>query len=136
MRAARVRLSQDPTARRRASDYYHRDYALRPEKYAQYRRTANLNLKRRALELLGGARCVRCGCDNLLVLEVNHKNGGGSMEFKKRRSHSGGPTYGLILKGLRETDDLEVLCRPCNAIDYIERRFPHLVGRLKVTWLP
>jgi hypothetical protein len=63
------------------------------------------------LFLLGG-KCAHCGCDNLKALEINHKNGGGYKEYKL-----GGTTrlYSKILNGERKTDDLELLCRICNA---------------------
>jgi len=40
----------------------------------------------------------------------------------------------LLLSGARRTDDLEVLCRPCNALDYVERVFPEIAGLFSVSW--
>ncbi|MBF6555535.1 MAG: hypothetical protein IVW52_05085 [Acidimicrobiales bacterium] len=87
--------------------------------------------KRKVLERLGGAHCVRCGATDLRILEVNHIGGGGRLEPR-----SGLELYAEIRRGVRSSQGLNVLCRPCNSIDYIERRFPDLAGRIQVVWCP
>jgi hypothetical protein len=76
------------------------------------------------------AVCSRCGCDDWRLLEVNHKNGGG------RKANEGGwgaPDFKrAVIQGRRKTDDLEILCRPCNAIHYLELKFGPLP--MKVLW--
>lgn len=92
-------------------------------------------MKRRALSVIGGAICVSCGADDIRVLEVNHINGGGAKESKLRReTHTPVDMYKRILRGLRSITDLNVLCRPCNAIDYIYRKHPDIRGRFRNTW--
>ena len=66
--------------------------------------------------------CVRCGCTDLRFLEINHKNGGGKKE-SKTRAISGAPIIQEIVNGTRKTDDLEILCRPCNHIHYLEMKY-------------
>ena len=72
-------------------------------------------------------QCVRCGCDDMRLLEINHKNGGGTKENK------GGMNRFLdIVAERRSVDDLEILCRPCNAIHFLELKFGPLP--MKVVW--
>lgn len=84
--------------------------------------------RRRALIIVGQGTiaCVRCGCDRAELLEINHKNGGG------RRDLVGKWFYRSIVKLERETDDLELLCRPCNAIHYLEMKYGPLP--IRVVW--
>lgn len=62
--------------------------------------------------------CVRCGCDDERFLEINHKNGGGNKEHKSRDN-----IERVIVNGNRSVEDLEILCRPCNAIHALELRY-------------
>ena len=39
-----------------------------------------------------------------------------------------------VASGRRDIGDLNGLCRPCNALEYIERRFPDLKDRVRVVW--
>ena len=71
--------------------------------------------------------CVSCGCDREELLEINHVNGGGGKEFKKK----GNKFYIDIAKMRRETNDLELLCKPCNAIHYLELKFGNLPFQIK-----
>lgn len=90
-----------------------------------------LLIKRRVFFNIAGSiypRCVRCGCNDMRLLEVNHKDGGGRQEFKRK----GQGFYLDVANGRRPTDDLEILCRPCNAIHYLESRFGPLP--IRVIW--
>jgi hypothetical protein len=107
-------------------------YARNSTHYREIARRSRLTQKLGAMEILGGARCVNCGCDDLRILEINHKNGGGSKEYKQVKA--GHRFHYLIRSRKRSTTDLEVRCRVCNALDYIERIHPELKGRIKVRW--
>lgn len=74
--------------------------------------------------------CVRCGCDDPRLLEVNHKDGGGNLEMQKGKRSS--RFYYDIVKDTRKTDDLELLCKPCNAIHCLELKYGPLP--IKVVW--
>ena len=80
--------------------------------------TRQFRRKMRVLQKLGGAKCVYCGCDEVRILEVNHKNGDGHHE--KTYLWSGSGFYGAILSGKRKTDDLEVCCKVCNTMHYVK----------------
>jgi len=75
--------------------------------------------------------CVRCGCNDIRLLEINHKNGGGRQtDFKNNRG--GAYMVQAIVKDIRKTNDLEILCRPCNNIHYLEMKYGKLP--IKVIW--
>jgi hypothetical protein len=70
--------------------------------------------------------CVYCHCDDIRLLEINHKKGGGRHEFgesndnNKRRLWK---FYQDIISGERPIDDLEITCRVCNARHYLELKY-------------
>ena len=77
--------------------------------------------KRTIWKMLGGAKCVRCGCIDERILEINHKEGHGNAE---RRSLGGtGYFFAAIIRGKRKIDDLEVLCKVCNIVHYLEYKY-------------
>lgn len=67
----------------------------------------------------GEVRCVRCACDRRELLEINHKNGGGGKELRATK----GKFYRAIATLKRSVDDLELLCRPCNAVHALELKY-------------
>lgn len=70
-----------------------------------------------ATELCGGARCVRCGCTDMLTLEIDQKNGDG----KKGVEGKGIAFYNAIVGGRRSAETIDVRCRVCNIVDLVER---------------
>jgi len=94
------------------------------EKMKAHRVRQRLLQRRRLLFKVSGSihpSCVRCGCDDIRFLEINHKFGGGSQELKNgKTSHQ---RYRDILQGRRQTDDLELLCKPCNAVHALELKY-------------
>ena len=81
----------------------------------------------------GRIQRVKCGCRILKFLEINHVNGGGHKEIQNGIHYK---TPRALLKALkngkRKIDDLNILCRPCNSLDYLERMFG-ITGH-KITW--
>jgi hypothetical protein len=91
------------------------------------------------MEICGGVKCVYCGCSDIRLLEVNHKNGGGNQERygtrkRKREMGQGYSFYLDIIMGRRKTDDLEVVCKPNNSVHYLELIYPDVKGHFKVIW--
>lgn len=65
-------------------------------------------------------KCIYCKCDDLRILQINHKNLGGTRERKNNKlTH----LYRDIYCGRRKTDDLEVTCIVCNMKHYAEKKF-------------
>ncbi len=90
------------------------------EKDREYRRRAVLLVGR------GDLRCVRCLCDRPPLLEINHKNGGGGQEMKG----VGHKFYRDIALMRRTVEDLELLCKPCNAVHALELKHGPLPFRV------
>jgi hypothetical protein len=61
-------------------------------------------------------------------LEINHVNGGGGKEMKSL----GNKFYREIARLRRDVEDLELLCRPCNAVHALELKHGPLPFR--VVW--
>jgi DNA-directed RNA polymerase subunit RPC12/RpoP len=107
-------------------------YAVGENRRARGRRYTILLRKRVFFRITGDIHpcCARCGCDDPRLLEINHKNGGGNKEMQHgHRSHR---FYIDIANGTRSVDDLELLCKPCNAIHALELKYDKLP--MKVIW--
>jgi hypothetical protein len=102
-----------------------------PEKQALARKRAYNNRKLKAILRVGEAKCNRCGCDEIDFLEFNHKNGGGCKEWRETK---GRPNMDRILTANRGVEDLEILCRICNAWDYLLRKNEKQAKRFDVLW--
>lgn len=86
------------------------------------KRSKNMqNLRREAIEKLGG-KCVRCGySDDIRALTFDHKDGRGHIErdgINPSAYHR--KLYQQIIAG--ERDDIQLLCANCNQIKAIEKR--------------
>lgn len=92
-----------------------------PEQYQEIWKNANKRRKQKVLEIVGkeNLKCANCGCDKIEFLEVNHKNCDGIKDYKFGSSKF----YTAILHGDRDIDDLEILCKPCNALHYLESKY-------------
>lgn len=102
-----------------------------PERQALARKRAYLNRKLKAFRIIGEPKCKRCGCDILEFLEYNHINGGGSKEWRKNNGRSMSDM--LLTKG-RTKEGLEILCRVCNAADFLSRKNNEQSKRYKIIW--
>lgn len=91
--------------------YQRRTYANRSKHYQEYMRQTRQKYRMEAFEILGGARCKRCGLDDLRVLQIDHVNGGGRGEL----SRIGGGNA-LVHQVRREPSKYQVLCANCNWI--------------------
>jgi hypothetical protein len=68
--------------------------------------------------------CENCGCTDIRLLEINHKNGGGTKEREKGKSSA--KFAWNIYMGRRNIDDLNLLCKVCNALHALEMKFGKL----------
>jgi len=63
---------------------------------------------------------MECGCDFIDILEINHIKGGGRKEDRESKASNRGKGFWLaIVMGRRITDDLDILCKVCNANHYV-----------------
>lgn len=91
-----------------------------PEKAKLWDKISKKRLRQRVIAYLGGPRCVRCGCNDGRVLEINHKKGHGAKDVRRRGGFNS--LYWSILKEKRKRE-FEVLCRVCNAAHYCELKY-------------
>lgn len=122
-------------AHRKRSTEATRRYRLKhPDRVLKLRREQYVKRKQRVMELVGerygGAKCCSCECTNIDFLEVNHVNGGGCKEWRANKKGM----YDRILSGERKVDDLEVLCRICNAKDHLLRKYGRETDRFTIVW--
>lgn len=102
-----------------------------PERQALARKRAYNNRKLKAILKVGEAKCNNCGCNEMEFLEFNHINGDGCKDW---RENKGMAMMDRILTGKRKTNDLEIVCRVCNALDYLGRKNPEQSKRFKILW--
>lgn len=99
-------------------------YESNPENRAKITKRTNEYLKKRRAELrsklfeiLGGAKCVKCGYSDSRALQFDHVNGGGRQETK---GDYNGNLYGYLLKYVNNPElaksTFQVLCSNCNWI--------------------
>ena len=112
---------------RKRRDKYANDTAFRTHMSLQgklhfqmHKEEIRLRRRRRIFQVLGGARCANCGCDDERLLEVNHIAGGGNQEYKRRHHNM---VMNDLLLGRRPSSDFNILCRLCNALDYLIRKY-------------
>jgi 5-methylcytosine-specific restriction endonuclease McrA/DNA-directed RNA polymerase subunit RPC12/RpoP len=109
-----------------------RTMVISPEKRRENERKRMAFRRKRIFFIIGQKIppvCARCGCDDSRLLEINHKNGGGGKETLNGKSSK--KFYDDIAKGRRKTDDLELLCKPCNSVHALELKYGQLSFEVK-----
>lgn len=118
--------------RKKSTEYTRRWRKKHPEKVKKARRLQYNKRKVRAMKMVGKVKCSRCGCNELDFLEFNHKNGGGCKEFRETKYMA---MTDKLLTGKRKPDGLEILCRVCNALEFLERKNNKASKRFKIKWM-
>lgn len=116
--------------RKRQTEASRRYRAKYPQKIKATNQRIYWERRKRAFNLIGGAVCVECGCDEIKFLEINHIEGGGTKEHRSRKQGLTDP----LLKGTRKPTGLNVLCRICNALDYLKRKHPESLAPFEIRW--
>jgi len=92
-----------------ARERYHRVRG----KIADGRMIRRIEIRDELITKLGGV-CVRCGFSDRRALQIDHIDGGGVADFKKRGSS-------VYISALRNSEGFQLLCANCNWIKrYIE----------------
>lgn len=112
----------DPGQRAKYKKDYMREYMQQwrsNHPAAQKKREHNYynNLRKKALDKLGGPKCCVCGCTIGKILEINHKAGGGRKEFRKFKLMQN--LYRAIVNETVDISKYDVRCRICNAAHYV-----------------
>lgn len=124
------RYDEDEEYKKRAKEAhkkYRKEHSDKMKDYVLERRI-------KALQIVSNSenpKCIYCGCDDFRFLEINHINGGGYKEWKDLRK-KGTNLINQIVYHNRPTDDLEIACRPCNAIHYLKMKYGEVP--LQVIW--
>lgn len=108
-----------------------KSYIKNREKRIEYRKEYMKKIKLKTLQKISKQKrpqCANCGCGDIRFLEINHINGGGRKEYKKIKTSF----YNYILNGNRKINDLNVLCKVCNTLHYIQKKFGDIP--MKVIW--
>ena len=114
---------------RKCESLHNKQYKKIQPQNPEWRKTQRVNLLKK---ISNDIKCVRCGCDDWRFLEINHINGGGNKEAKIYRKTTRSINE-IIRKGWRTTVDLNLLCRPCNSIDHLERKYNKKI-KMRVLW--
>lgn len=117
--------------RKRLSEHTRQYREKHSDRVKEQRLKQYIARKHKAFLVIGGAICRRCGCDEISFLEFNHKEGNGC---KEHRANNGTSIMDRILTKKRNTEDLECLCRVCNALDYLERKNPDSASKYMITY--
>ena len=96
---------------------YREAHPDRIRSYAEYWRKKNAN-RFKLINFLGGI-CCKCPVNDERALQLDHKNGGGTQEWRKFGGHTKMIVY--YLNHLDEAKkNLQVLCSNCNLIKKYE----------------
>jgi len=117
---------------KRTTKYHHEHKEERKKYYSKYYQDIRLKVLSRVNPEM---KCAMCGCEDIRFLDVNHIKGGGNKERKLLSKDDNYVSQNMILlihNNKRGIEDLNLLCKACNAIDHLEREF----GKtgLKVVW--
>ena len=102
--AQRTKRYSDPDYRREKNDIRNKS---RQQKYIKDRTAL--------FKILGGFKCVGCGFDNPLALQIEHKNNTGNLDKRRFNRHDQFFRY-YITHPLEAIEYLQIMCANCNQI--------------------
>lgn len=119
----RKRYREDIEFRRRQSECSKKWLKKNPDKRRQFHLGYRRQSRIQALKTVGHGiiECTGCGCIDTRIIEINHMNGGGAQEAKKRRDQL--RFYLDIISGKRQIEDLNLLCKVCNIAHYVQLKY-------------
>lgn len=89
-------------------------------------------LRIEALTIIGNGtiKCCNCGCDDERFIEINHIHGGGTQQIKRSKDYN--KYYRDIKFGRRSIRDLNLLCRVCNSLHYLQMKYGEI--HMSIKW--
>lgn len=87
------------------------------------RKKYRMNGKLRVLRKCGSTVCINCGQTDIRVLELNMIGGGHTKLVRDKKMAHGGKLHEDIVAGRVDHKLFNVLCKPCNMAEYVERVF-------------
>lgn len=120
-------------------------YAERKERGKRYKKingisvqgNYNRRMRLKALQIVAGSeqpRCKKCDCTIINLLEINHLNHDGKIDYKPNGKLRAWEFYRNIVRGDRSVDDLNVLCKVCNIAYFASNKFN--IGEWKISFVP
>lgn len=101
------------------------------ENYLASRKLYRDNLRKKAFEFCGGAKCTCCGESTEKFLTIDHINNDGNLDRKNGLRSS--DLYLAIINGKRDKSVLRVLCYNCNLTRNTIGECPHKIMSSKLT---
>lgn len=95
------------------------------EHWNEYFRNYVRKQRIKAMEVIGQGiiKCRICGFDDIRALEIDHINGGGTIERRRNKTTTYSyKWYRMIITGKRSIQDLQILCGNCHNIKSYEKR--------------
>lgn len=100
-------------------NYYQKNRKLIDSQTQNAHRKQNQKRRLELMQLLGGAKCIKCGFSDIRALQFDHINGKGNL-FREK---IGGYTHSVIFYSKNPDiakHELQVLCANCNWIKRYE----------------
>jgi len=103
----------------KSSEMSKRFQAKHPGITTEWSRKKRIRIRREMVDAYGG-KCIRCGIDDIDVLDIDHIDDSGSVH---RKNGIHGWRFYMLLKKLGyPKDNYQLLCRNCNWKKEMERR--------------
>lgn len=109
---------------------YSGNYYKRHPKYNTKWGTENRKSIRKEMINAYGGKCVSCGIENPVVLDIDHINNDGGKH--RKNGMWGWRLYRWLRKNKYPKDNYQLLCKNCNWIKEIERRKLHEIFKAMV----
>ena len=117
--------------KKRYEDRRRKDYLDNREERIKISNDIASEWRKKAITILGGPKCVRCGCEVYPLLQINHIDGNGAHDRKVNGMVSGKFWRAVALE-LVPLSNFEVTCRLCNQLHYITFMLGH--GGFKISY--
>lgn len=100
-------------------EYSRRYYQTHPKYNVPWGRENRIKIRSEMINAYGG-KCVACGIDNPIVLDIDHIDNSGGVH--RKNGMWGWRLYRWLRKNGYPKDNYQLLCKNCNWIKEMERR--------------